>query len=269
MNDAHESTKYRKTGTVEAIRWTGDNLFDVITFTDGKPDLTDREMQERWGGYCSLVDREGFRVKSAEGYIDTPIGHWVLKGSNGDVWPCSDEYFQSNYEQARLRRKAGPTYEAIADAISWLEAMSTGEPTVAGVRHVLSLLQPTEGENKDDIQHAASLVRDSIATLAYRGHTPPPELTVAADILGGNQPTEAEEPADDGTVLVRVMVGSYAWAKAMQQNGHRIERRVSGGDWTEQAMTRLGIPGHVDMVVEYRVKPETIYRPKPDAEGGE
>lgn len=91
--------KFRKKPVViDAIEWRGDNLFEVITFTDGKPDLGSSIQQAKWQEYCELVEKEGFRIKTLEGWMDASKGDWIIKGVAGEFYPCKPGIFEQTYE---------------------------------------------------------------------------------------------------------------------------------------------------------------------------
>lgn len=70
----------KKSTPVEFIKWTGDNLFDVITFTQGKPDLKHSVAAGAWENYCDLVRRDGLRIVPA---VVTEIGGIIVKDHVG------------------------------------------------------------------------------------------------------------------------------------------------------------------------------------------
>lgn len=97
--------RYRKKPVeIDAILWTGKNLFEVITFTDGKPDLTSDTAMERWEQYEDLVKREGLIIltledgpkNQAKHYAD--VGDYIIKGVKGEFYPCKPDIFHLTYE---------------------------------------------------------------------------------------------------------------------------------------------------------------------------
>lgn len=76
---------YRKRPiVVEAIQWTGDNLAEVQRFADlflrVNPTLA-----EVW-------------VKPEATWVRCPAGHYVIKGVNGEFYPCAPAIFETTYE---------------------------------------------------------------------------------------------------------------------------------------------------------------------------
>lgn len=89
----------KKPVVVEAVQWKGDNLFEIITFTDGKPDLTTRMAAEKWGDYEILVEREGFKIQTLEGMMSASVGDWIIKGVQGEFYPCKPDIFEQTYAE--------------------------------------------------------------------------------------------------------------------------------------------------------------------------
>lgn len=81
--------KYRKLPVVvEAFQFTNedkDRVFNWITcnrypyFEDGKPVL---------------------KIQTLEGDMTAQLGDWIIKGVNGEFYPCKDDIFRKTYEEA-------------------------------------------------------------------------------------------------------------------------------------------------------------------------
>ena len=57
------STTYRKKPVeIQALEWTGKNLIEIITFTQGKPDLKHGMASDYWDQYCDMVKRDGLII---------------------------------------------------------------------------------------------------------------------------------------------------------------------------------------------------------------
>ncbi|EPZ9324838.1 hypothetical protein ACXYO7_004724 [Salmonella enterica subsp. enterica] len=98
----------KKPVTISAIQWTGDNLPDVIEFTGKHP---------RWGDwfadmgeYIAHVRSDGnrFKIFTLEGAMDALPGDWIIRGVQGEHYPCKPDIFAATYDPAELqeRRKA-------------------------------------------------------------------------------------------------------------------------------------------------------------------
>ena len=98
--------KFRKKPVViEAVQWTGDNLFDVITFTDGRPDIKGDHAGMAWGDYENLVARDGLKIFTLEGEMLASHGDWIIKGVKGEFYPCKPDIFTATYE---------PVYDSVS-----------------------------------------------------------------------------------------------------------------------------------------------------------
>ena len=93
--------KFRKRPVViDAVQWAGDNLFDVIEFTDGKPDINGNFAGMMWEQYCQLVERDGLKIFTLEGEMNASIGDWIIRGVKGEFYPCKPDIFAATYEAA-------------------------------------------------------------------------------------------------------------------------------------------------------------------------
>ena len=100
--------KFRKKPVeIEAMQWTGDNTFKVMTFIEGKkPDLSNSVAQDRWGDFCQLALTEGLTIFTLEDGEDcrakhvASIGDWIIKGVAGEFYPCKPDIFEATYEPA-------------------------------------------------------------------------------------------------------------------------------------------------------------------------
>lgn len=80
--------KYRKKPIeVEAIQWTGDNERAIYAW------------EEEFLRAPNLVVRpEGFiYVHTLEGSMRAQKGDWIIRGVNGEVYPCKPDIFEATY----------------------------------------------------------------------------------------------------------------------------------------------------------------------------
>ena len=92
--------KYRKKPVViEAIQLTWPNWSDICEFVDEK----------HFGGGCYLdkignptigtsTGMMGLRIKTLEGEMLARQGDWIIKGVNGEFYPCKPDIFEKTYE---------------------------------------------------------------------------------------------------------------------------------------------------------------------------
>lgn len=89
--------KFRKKPLViEAIQWEGNNWDEVHNF-----------MQEFHGSKIAYEDAEELAIKTGElnirtleGVMTAIKGDWIIKGVNGEFYPCKPDIFEKTYETA-------------------------------------------------------------------------------------------------------------------------------------------------------------------------
>lgn len=90
-------TKYRKKPVViEAVKWTGHNLLEVILHTGQHASAS----HYKWDEYADLVRRDGLKVFTLEGPLNAAIGDYIIKGVKGECYPCKPDIFEMTYEVA-------------------------------------------------------------------------------------------------------------------------------------------------------------------------
>jgi len=89
------ATKFRKKPVViEAIQWTGTNLIDVVKFTNNHLDCS----SGKWSEYVALVQRDGLYIHTLEGRMFASLGDWIIKGVQGEFYPCKPDIFGMTYD---------------------------------------------------------------------------------------------------------------------------------------------------------------------------
>ena len=78
------SKKYRKKPVViEAIQWTSDNLSEIDKFTQGK-----------------VKNHESVLIiPTLEGEMYASLSDYIIKGVNGEFYPCNPNIFAKTYEE--------------------------------------------------------------------------------------------------------------------------------------------------------------------------
>ena len=81
------TTEYRKKPVIiEAIQWTGKNHKEIIDWSGAET--------------VKFVDRGNqLVVRTSEGEMRAPVGHWILRGVEGEFYPCSDSVFEKTYDK--------------------------------------------------------------------------------------------------------------------------------------------------------------------------
>ena len=84
---------------VEAIQWTGDNLREILNFTGKSPKWDEyfKTLEE----YENYVKTSGniFKIFTLEGVMEASVGDWIIKGINGENYPCKPDIFNKTYER--------------------------------------------------------------------------------------------------------------------------------------------------------------------------
>ena len=89
----------KKPVVIEAIKWTGKNLLEVITFTDKKPELNKMVIQEGWERYEDLVNLDGLKIYTLEGVMNATIGDYIIRVVQVELYPCKPDIFMKTYEK--------------------------------------------------------------------------------------------------------------------------------------------------------------------------
>ena len=88
-------TKYRKLPVViEAIKWTGENLREIIDFTGLHPSVNSLS----WTEYESFVREKGLKIFTLEGSHMASVGDFIIKGIADEFYPCKADIFEKIYE---------------------------------------------------------------------------------------------------------------------------------------------------------------------------
>ena len=76
--------KFRKKPvTIEAIQWTGKNLSEIDNFVGG-----------------SIANKSTILIiHTLEGDMEASMGDYIIKGINGEFYPCKPDIFAKTYEE--------------------------------------------------------------------------------------------------------------------------------------------------------------------------
>lgn len=76
--------KFRKKPVlIEAVQWRGDNDIEVCDFTG-----------------IRLFAGNKLVIPTLEGALEAEVGDYIIRGVNGEVYPCKPEIFRETYEVA-------------------------------------------------------------------------------------------------------------------------------------------------------------------------
>ena len=78
----------KKPVTVEAVQWTGENHAEMCEFIDSE--------------VFEIIPRVGLVIHTLEGVHHASPGDYIIKGVNGEFYPCKPDIFAKTYESATL-----------------------------------------------------------------------------------------------------------------------------------------------------------------------
>jgi len=79
-------SKFRKKPVViEAVQWLGDNHPEVTRFQGG----------------CAEYEGDKVVIQTLEGEMRASVGDWIIKGVNGEFYPCKPDIFAMTYEEVK------------------------------------------------------------------------------------------------------------------------------------------------------------------------
>jgi len=78
--------KYRKKPVaIEAVQYNGKNIEDIEKFMNRKV--------ERY------INSDSIFIFTLEGTMEASVGDYVIKGVNGEFYPCKPDIFKKTYEE--------------------------------------------------------------------------------------------------------------------------------------------------------------------------
>ncbi len=108
--------KYRKKPVViEAVKWTGINLEEIKTFV-GK-DLEYNILDTAWE-VGKGAPHVFMKIHTLEGDHECTVGDFIIKGVNGEFYPCKPEIFEKTYEIFNGETKKIPKISIESDGFS-------------------------------------------------------------------------------------------------------------------------------------------------------
>ncbi len=84
--------KYRKKPVeIEAMQFRRDNWKEIVAFTDAMVDCLTIEKSPK--GKCTC------RISTLEGNMFASEGDYIIKGIQGEFYPCKPDIFEQTYER--------------------------------------------------------------------------------------------------------------------------------------------------------------------------
>ena len=86
--------KYRsKPVEIEAVQWDGVTKEPILNMM-GQPAHINPSSSYFFEPMDSLI-----KIKTLEGIMTAKPGDWIIKGTEGEFYPCKDSVFQTKYEE--------------------------------------------------------------------------------------------------------------------------------------------------------------------------
>lgn len=84
----------KKPVTIDAIQFTGeDNLKEVLEFAEKSQSVT---IPSRKPGVSPTIF---ITIPTLEGDMRASIGDWIIRGVQGEYYPCKPDIFEATYEE--------------------------------------------------------------------------------------------------------------------------------------------------------------------------
>jgi len=96
--------KYRKKPVViEAVKFENSqrSIREVLEFIGQKVDTNSNIATQRFEEYCRMVVAEGMIISTLEGGHIASIGDMIIKGVQGEFYPCKPDIFEQTYEEVK------------------------------------------------------------------------------------------------------------------------------------------------------------------------
>lgn len=91
--------QYRKKPVViNALNWNGNNLVECIRFMGQDVNLSERIESDKFDDYREIVRSEGLKINTLEGTMIAQPGDYIIKGIQGEYYPCKPDIFEATYE---------------------------------------------------------------------------------------------------------------------------------------------------------------------------
>lgn len=86
-------SKYRKKPVVvEAIQWDGKNLVEISKF-----------MKSRVTAEDFMSGEKQLLIYTLEGTMRASKNDWIIKGVDGEFYPCKPNIFEKTYEEVKVK----------------------------------------------------------------------------------------------------------------------------------------------------------------------
>jgi hypothetical protein len=84
----------KKPVQVEAVRWDGENADEVAEFIGRDGKIEERRVAGPGRGL-----QPGIVIHTLEGDMTATVGDWIIRGVQGEFYPCKPDIFEATYEE--------------------------------------------------------------------------------------------------------------------------------------------------------------------------
>jgi hypothetical protein len=103
MNKPHSFRK--KPVIIEAVQYTctADNLREITDWArscNNQAVRIDTETRNRSAEHPEGFDYPVLKIETLEGVMQASVGDWIIKGVNGEFYPCKPDIFEKTYDTA-------------------------------------------------------------------------------------------------------------------------------------------------------------------------
>ena len=90
--------KYKKKPVIiDAIQWTGGNMVEIADFAKGFAKFDEIRQGDSENNIPAQYD---LSIQTLEGTMQASRGDYIIKGVNGEFYPCKPDIFEKTYEKA-------------------------------------------------------------------------------------------------------------------------------------------------------------------------
>ena len=90
--------KYKKKPVIiDAIQWTGGNMVEIADFAKGFAKFDEIRQGDSENKIPAQYD---LSIQTLEGTMQASRGDYIIKGVNGEFYPCKPDIFEKTYEKA-------------------------------------------------------------------------------------------------------------------------------------------------------------------------
>lgn len=84
----------KKPVEIECIKFTGDNISELKNFVGDVLVVSFLQIDDPWSEHSD----PDFSIRTLEGDMKISKGDFIIKGVNGEFYPCKPEIFEKTYE---------------------------------------------------------------------------------------------------------------------------------------------------------------------------